>query len=79
MNKQLDAKCIRRELREAFPDESIRVIVRSGGFELKIRNHKFNPRKAMRVVNRWYRAAHGAKVRWGKTSRSQANPCKEKS
>lgn len=74
MNKQLDARCIRRELREAFPNERITVRVRSGGFDLHVANDNLNPRKVMRVVNRWYRAAYGSKVRWGKIRTCESEP-----
>ena len=77
MNKKqraaLDAKCIARELREAFPGE--RFVVKTGlpgRFSLNVRysNARLDARRVRRVVDRWYRAAYGTTMRWGRKQRT---------
>lgn len=62
-NKQ-DAKCIERELREAFPGEKFKV--RFNPFNVRVENDKLDVRKVRRVVARWFKAAYGATVKWGR-------------
>lgn len=65
-----DIPYIRRELRENIPDQKITVTKRGKhGFNLRLDERKVKPSLVKRIVERWFRCAHGVTVNWGKPKR----------
>lgn len=62
-----DARCIERELREAFPGEKFKVTFYP--FSILVENGELNVRKIRRVVDQWFKCAYGAPVKWGRVQR----------
>ena len=78
MNAKLIERCLQRELREHFPKVScqVHVIPYLHFFNIQISDDTVTPRminQIKRIIARWYYAADGSKIHWGRVYTEKRN------